>query len=150
MRKYTFEIEETFARVVEIDADNAEDANRKIRDRYYNTKDFVLSAEDFYQTNFYLLSESEEQQEKDLFVYIYKVMDNDEYFETKLFLGTEEKYKEFASKSKFAFAQFTDFGKAPDEIVMFNNGEWELLPRDVAYKHLPTYVAENDILWSNK
>lgn len=149
MRKYDFVLQEVLEKRISIVANSEEEARNQIYDKYYNKEITLTSSENFIDLAIVYTGVSDEVQESDLFIYICKVMDTDEYFQTKLFLGTEEDYKEFVSKSKFVFSEFTDFGKAPDEIVMLNGGEWELLPRDVAYKHLPSYVAENDILWSN-
>lgn len=58
MKKYDFNIIETLARVVTIEAETLEEAEEKIRDMY-NNEEIVLDSSDFQDTNIEILRDSE-------------------------------------------------------------------------------------------
>lgn len=151
MKKYEIEVAEVLAKVITISANSYIEAEQKLREMYAN-EEVVLDSGDWIDTSYNYLGEYDDEEEitNDIYAYIFKVQPTDEYFKTAFFLGTEEDYAAFVENSKFTFADFKAFGKAPEDIIMYNNGEWELLPRDIAYKHTPNYVVENEILWSNQ
>lgn len=51
--KYKVNIEELLSRVVEIEADNEEDAENKVR-AMYNKEEIVLNADDLYSVEFFV------------------------------------------------------------------------------------------------
>lgn len=57
MKTYKIEIEETLTKVIEVEAENQEDAYDKVYEQYVN-EEIVLGSEDFTDdTKFYLLDE---------------------------------------------------------------------------------------------
>jgi hypothetical protein len=91
----------------------------------------------------------EEEAETEVYLYVYKIDPADEYYTTELFVGTEGEYQEKLNAGNLTYSEFYGYGKAPEDLVMFNNGKWELLPRDIAYKYSSDFVQENERLWSN-
>jgi len=56
MKKYKVEIEETLNRIVEVDAENEDEAYMKVKEMYKNCE-IVLMAEDFLDVEFSVLKE---------------------------------------------------------------------------------------------
>lgn len=54
MKKYKVEIEETLNRIVEVDAENEDEAYMKVKEMYKNCE-IVLMAEDFLDVDFSVL-----------------------------------------------------------------------------------------------
>lgn len=54
MSKYTFSITEILERIITIEAENENDAYKKLKDLYYN-EEIVLTADDFVDYKFELL-----------------------------------------------------------------------------------------------
>lgn len=53
MNKYRINVEEILSRIVEVEADNEDDAEEKVREMYKEQK-IILGAEDFREVGFYI------------------------------------------------------------------------------------------------